>query len=712
MKTIKHELYKLFSCKTLLILFAVLLTLNVSALLLSEGEFGVPDSAYRLLQNDLSEVSSKEKQAFLDEKIYEQNVYYALMAGAFDFVDLGIDIDFEMTADSILSGERAQPYIKKFNENGANCPYTGSVGNEQRFLEKMRAEAVSVYGYAEYLDNIQEQARQMSVGLFTQKNTFASRNIRKTAKIYAKVGVPETLDFSVTEGASRALNSTLTDICALLAAAFAAMRLICGEKETGTVGLLRTLKKGRTSLVLSKLAALFVFCAVTSAAFTVSNFTACGARFGFCGLSTDIRFVKGFLGCTLEINLLQYLLLFFAAKTCTYFVITLLIFFVSIAARNNIVIYALSSGIIAVETVLYAAVERFSVTAPVKYLNIIALLQTNEIFGGYGTVNFFGYPFGLATSSVVFAVIISAVLGALSVVGFSRLEKTAYSRYGLAALLSRFDLSRGRVSVSLFSHESYKIFIAEKGAAALAVMAALCFVIYGQFRVHIDESDGQFRQYAEEHGGAVTEQTDEFVIAEAERLERIPPTAAQRYRAGFNIYTERYNFAKENRAEIVYDTGYSLLFSRKTAALELLFQFVFMAVVFAPVFSSDSKTAALILSSKHGRKRDVAVRGVICAVTAAVMFAAAHLPIMLKIAKRCGFDRLGASVRSITALRGFPLDLTIMQYTVFRYTVLLLITFAAEAIMLAVSRKMKSVSACTVLLAAAFAVPCAGAIIL
>lgn len=710
MKTIKHELYKLFSCKTLLILFAVLLTLNVSALLLSEGEFGVPNSAYRQLQSDLSEIPAEEKPAFFDEKIYEQNVYYALMSGAFDFSDLGIDI--EIPADPILNEERAQPYIAKYNENGADCPYTGSIQNEQRFLEIMRGEAESVYNYAEYLDGIQEQARQMSVGLFTQKNTFANRNIRKTAKVYAKVGVPETLDFSVTEGASRALNSTLTDVCALLAAAFAAMRLICGEKETGTVGLLRTLKKGRASLVISKLTALFSFCAVTSAAFIVSSNIACGARFGFCELSTQIRFVKGFLGCTLEINLLQYLLLFFAAKTCAYFVIALLIFFVSIAARNNIVIYAVSGGIIAVEAVLYLAVNRFSVKSPIKYLNIVSLLQTNEIFGSYGTINFFGYPLGLAASSIVFAVIIAAALGALSMIVFSRSEKVAYSRYGLATLLSRFDLFRGHVSVSLFSHESYKIFIAEKGAAALAIMAALCFVMYGQFRVYIDENDGQFRQYAEAHGGAVTEQTDEFVIEEAERLERMPPIAAQRYRAGFNVYTEHYNYAKENRAEIVYDTGYMLLFDRRATALELLFQFVFMAVIFAPVFSSDSKTAALISSSKYGRKRDTAVRGTICAITTAVMFAAAHLPIMLKLAKRCGFDRLGAPAQSITTLRGFPIDFTILQFMIFRYVILLLISLAVMAIMLAVSRKMKSVSACTILLAAVFAVPCAGVMIL
>lgn len=711
MRTIKHELYKLFSSKTLLLLIVVLLTLNVAALLLSEGEFGVPDSAYRQLQSDLSKIPAEEKPAFFDEKLYEQDVYYALMSGAFDFSDLGIDI--EIPADPILNEERAQPYIAEYNATGVACPYTGRVQTEQRFLEIMRTEAESVYGYAEYLDDIQEQARRMSEsGLFVRKNSFASRNIRKTAKVYAKVGVPETLDFSVTEGASRALNSTLTDVCALLLAAFAAMRLICGEKETGTVGLLRTLKKGRTSLVLSKLAALFAFCAVISAAFIVSNYIACGARFGLCGLDVPIRFVKGFLGCTLEINLLQYLLVFFAAKTCAYFVIALLIFFVGISARNNIAIYAVSGGVIAVEAVLYITVNRLSVISPIKYLNIIALLQTNEIFGNYSTVNFFGYPLGLAPSSIVFAVVVTAALTVVSVIVFSRSERVAYSRYGLATLLSRLDLSRGRVSVSLFSHESYKIFIAEKGAAALAIMAALCFVLYGQFRVYLDEGDGQFRQYAELHGGAVTAQTDEFVAAEAERLERMSSIAAQRYRAGFNIYTEHYNYAKENRAEIVYDTGYALLFDRRTAALELLFQFVFMAVILAPVFSSDSKTAALISSAKHGRRRDVAVRGTICAVTTTAMFAAAHLPIMLKIAKRCGFERLSAPVQSIMTMHGFPLNCTILQYMIFRYAVLLVASIIVMAVMLIVSRKMKSVSACTVLLAAMFAVPCTGVMLI
>lgn len=705
MKTIRHELYKLLSCKTLLILFAVLLTLNISALLLSEGEFGVPDSAYRQLQSDLSEISAEEKPAFFDKKIYEQKIYYALMSGAFDFSDLGIDI--EIPADPILSEERAQKYIESYNENGADCPYTGSIQNEQRFLEIMRGEAESVYNYEEYLNEIQEQARQMSVGLFTQKDTFASRNIRKTAKVYANVGIPETLDFSVTEGASRALNFTLMDICALLTAAFAAMRLICGEKETGTVGLLRTLKKGRASLVISKLAALFLFCAVTSAAFTASSYIACGARFGFCELSTDIRFVKGFLGCTLEINLPQYLLLFFAAKTCAYFIIAILIFFVSIVAHSNITIYAVSGGIIAAEAVLYFAVDRFSVISPIKYLNIIALLQTNEIFGSYNTINFFGYPLGLAASSIAFAVIVTAALTVVSAIVFSRSEKTAYSRYELAALLSRFDFSRGRISVSLFSHESYKIFIAEKGAAALAIMAALCFVLYGQFRIYIEGSDMQFRRYVELHGGAVTKQTDEFIVAETERLNRLPDESTRQSRDGFNIFVDHYNYAKENHAEIVYDTGYALLFDRRTAALELLFQFVFMAVIFAPVFSSDSKTAALISSSKHGRKRDIAVRGTICAITAAVMFAAAHLPIILKIAKRCGFERLGAPIQSIMALHGFPLNCTILQYIILRYSVLLVISIAVMAVMLAVSHKVKSVSACTVLLAAVFGVPCA-----
>ncbi len=383
----------------------------------------------------------------------------------------------------------------------------------------------------------------------------------------------------------------------------------------------------------------------------MSNYIACGARFGFCDLNTQIRFVKGFLGCTLKINFLQYLLMFFAAKTCAYFVIALLIFFVSIVVHSNIAIYAISGGIIAAEVMLYFTVERFSVISPIKYLNITALLQTNDIFGNYNTINFFGYPLGLAFSSIFFAVIITA---------------------------------------------------------ALAIMATLCFVLYGQFRIYIEGSDMQFRQYVEMHGGVVTKQTDEFIVAETERLNRLPDEVARQSRDGFNIFADHYEYAKENNTEIVYDTGYALLFDRRTTALELLFQFIFMAVVFAPVFSSDSRTVALISSTKHGRKHDIAVRGAICAVTAAIMFAAAHLPIILRIAKRCGFEHLGAPVQSIVTLHGFPLNCTILQYMILRYSVLLVISLTVMAVMLAVSHKVKSVSACTVLLMAVFAVPCVG----
>lgn len=246
MKIVKYELYKLFSCKTLPILLAVLLALNVSALLLSEGEFGVPDSAYKALQSDLSAIPAEEKLAFLEEKIYEQNVYLAMRSAndTFDFSDLGFDL--EIPPDPILTEERAKPYIARYGESGAGSPYTGGIQTELRFLEIILDEAESVYSYPEYLDGIREQADRMSIGLFTKKNTFANRNIRKTAKVYSGVGVPETFDFSVTEGVSRALNSVFTDVCALIAAAFAAMRLVCGEKETGAAGLLRTLKKGRT----------------------------------------------------------------------------------------------------------------------------------------------------------------------------------------------------------------------------------------------------------------------------------------------------------------------------------------------------------------------------------------------------------------------------------------------------------------------------------
>ena len=310
MRIVKNELFKLFSNKVLRIMLATLLLINSFSLLFSGGKFGddnyeIPDSAFRLMQADLSEISNEKRLEFIEEKIYEQQVYSALSQAERLPENTDTILYFP-----ILSEENAQEYIINYTNSVAAYHYTDNISSELRFLELILLQANEVYGYGEYLDEIQLQAQRMSAGVFFQNpDSFAVKNIQKTAQAYEKIQNRE-LSYNITKSVRTASDNRIMDICVLLAVCFSAMILICGEHEIGAFSLLKTLKKGQSGLIICKSAALLVFCISATTIFMADSIIISGIRFGFCNLNVPIQSVSGFLGCTLNIRLWQYLLLF------------------------------------------------------------------------------------------------------------------------------------------------------------------------------------------------------------------------------------------------------------------------------------------------------------------------------------------------------------------------------------------------------------------
>ncbi len=714
---LKNELFKLFSKKTLWILIIILLLTNVLSLIFTGSDFGdenygIPDSAYSRMQSDLSDIAVQERISFVEEKVYEQEVYSAL-SSAKNFSE-----DLLFSVFPILQEDRAQKYISYYSAGAATAPYTENSDTEQRFLANILEQMNTVYGYNDYLDEIQKQADRMSASaVFGNTNTFGRRNIEKTAAVYANVKKQE-LPFCITENIVFALNAPLMDICSVLVALYAALVLICDERENGAFSLLRTLKKGRTKLMLVKIIALFIFCTGSAVLFITSDLIVGGVRFGFCDLNIPIQSVQGFIGCIFDISLWQYLLIYPAVKSFSYFIISMITFFVGTIAKNNIAVYTVVGGIIVIESILYFFIDRLSVFAPLKYINIVSLTQTNDILGSYRNINIFEQALSLEAVSIALALTLTACLICATVIIFSRQKNTAYSTFRLSTVLSRINPFDRRISVSLFYHEAYKIFFTNKGALVLVIMVILCRTMYANFYIEHDETDGYFRQYVSGHGGKITAEISEFVTTESLRFEQLSQESeiaseiALRPRNGFEVFRERYTYAKENSAEIVYDTGYNLLFSIKTILRQFIFLLIFMCIISAPSFSCDSKTTMLINSTPKGKKQDVLVRVLIYGITTTAMFVISHMPILIKILQSYGTDGINSGVKSIYALRNISLDITVLEYMILQYAVLLTAAFIAMTIMLWISHRMKSANACMILLLAIFVVPCVMALTL
>lgn len=717
MIVIKNEIFKLFSQKSFLLLILILLTVNAVTMLFSgnsfgEENYGIPDSAYKLMLQELSEIPENERLNYIEEQIYAGEVYSALRYAEEFNMDMPIEEIFP-----ILSEEKAKQYIERYSQGQNTLPYTGNTIGEELFLSKIKNEIETVYGYSDYLDAIQKQAEQMNVSsvLGNNRDPFSRKNIEKTAQAYSRIQKKE-LPYSITENIRLGINGSITDICALLTAVFAALSLICGERESYAFSLLRTFKKGRIGLMLCKIFTLLIFCLMSAVVFSGSGIFICGLRFGFCDLSIPIQSVSGFIGCTLSINIGQYLILFALLKTLSYFSVSVMVLFISIIAKNNIMIYSISAGVIGAEILIYYTVGRLSAFGFVKYINLFAFTKTNCFLGEYHNINFANNPVNLTAASVISMSILGIALSALSVFFYSRSKNRVYSAYKLSDLLGKIDPFGSRISISQTAHECHKILFSEKGLIVLIIMAVASYYVYTRFYIIQDESDGYFRKLVKEHGGVVTEETDEYVKDREEYFDRLLnetdtdsllTSLVLRQKSGFDIFAERYYYAKENDLEIIYDTGYTELFGRKNTLGQLLLLFAFMSIILAPVFAFDSKTQTLIKSSKLGRKKNILTRAAICGVIVIFMFFTAHLPIFLRILKAYGMDGINSDVHCLSALRSFPFDISILIYMILRYMLLFIAALCVMAGMLFISKKMKSVNACTILLLAVFAVPLA-----
>lgn len=690
--TVKYELWKLFSKKSTFILLLAVFAVNLASAFVGNKYFDVPDRDFRTLSEELSEISVGERGEFLEEKILEQEVYSAMSAA----VDYGIEMP-------ILSEERAKPYLEKYARGDTSSPYSA------RLLQIACSEWESVNGYPEYLEEIQNKAKQAGISVIFGSNSYVNQNSEKTARVYAKME-SRALPFEITYSVSEALGNEITNILLLLLSVFAAIQLIGGERESGAVTLLRTLKHGRKQVIFSKAAALFLF--IFSCTFVLfgGNLIVYGIKFGFCDYALPIQSVSGFLGCVLPVSIFGYLPIFCAAKVGAAFALAMLAFAVGNIAKSSAVVYAVCGGLYAVEVILYESIGFLSDLVPLKTCNLVFVLQTNYIFGDYHNLNFFGSPVHSGTFYFFAVLLLFAAGSFLSVFFFGRPNMVSFQKFALPKLFHQSKAKK--IHASLFAGEAYKILIGNKGIVILAAALVVCCYNYTTYFPHIDDNDRVFSRYASEYGGIPDERTAELIESENARFDALSTQstvlaqAELLKRGGFEIFTERYEYAKENEGlEIVYDTGYKQLFSRSLIFSQLAQTFLLMSLMFAPVYSAD-KMLPLIFSTKKGRGRDSLVRAAICAICTAFFFAAVHLPVLIVIGDFYRFGGLAARVQSIEVLRAFPLKMTVLEYMTTHYALLFLAVLATCAVMLFLSRKIHSQTICAALSAVIFAVPC------
>ena len=190
--------------------------------------------------------------------------------------------------------------------------------------------------------------------------------------------------------------------------------VIAREHECGMYQLLYTTKGGRSRLFRQKLAAAFVLVCLISLVFTFSIFICIWQKreLSFSALSAPLQCMEMFYYCPFRLNILEYLLMLCVVRILSAMIAVGLIFLLSTVFKNSFAIMGVSACLVGG---LYYIPKIFKGTEhTLSKLGLLSLLDLQGYLSGYDTVNVFGVPLFSFALSLLFTLMLSVSLFALS----------------------------------------------------------------------------------------------------------------------------------------------------------------------------------------------------------------------------------------------------------------------------------------------------------
>lgn len=669
-----NELIKAFCKRTTIAIFAVLLILNGVLLYINETKqtLEYTPEQYKAAYQTLEGLDTHAAFKQISQKKTELELIQRL--------SFGEDISQEnCNAEELLKSYKNKDYLE----------FTNDIYPEIELTDRLFEEISACENYDSYLENIDSTARKMTgISLFADPDSFSYKNIARTPADFAHLKVSK-LTAAPSKGVSMATGFLATDLIAILMIMTVVVTIVTREKELDQITLARTTFKGRMPLGIAKLFTCFAVAMAAEILLYAVNFAVSYFTYGFGNLSRQIQSVYEFNGSNLKISVLQYFVLFLAAKLGVYCVF-------------------------AAEAVLYYTIPSTSYLCPLKYINILAYANTKDLFASYLNLNIFGKPVNYMSVFVISVIVLLTVLSIVSVMIFSkqRVIKSRTRKFSLA----KFSIFKGRTT-NLFFQECYKVFIGGKALLILIAFAVIIAVSYSPISESFSSADEVYYkqymlkfegEYTSEKQKMINEEDQKFADAQMKMSEEMANSEGDgilimmKYQ---DILAPQYAFeAVKAHAEylqttedgqFVYDSGYKLLTGDETAGnKDLTLGLTAMAMVMlclTYVYAVEYQTGANVLlkTSARGREDTFLCKFGIGVIIVTIIFALTYTPYFYNVISAYGTRGINAPACSIKSLSNF--DISIKEYLILislgRYLALL----CAMLIIYFLSAKLKSV---------------------
>ena len=677
------ELRKVWGNRVFPMLLAVLAAANLLLLWMGTRPTASqpPAAAWRAVGAELSGLTMEEKGEFLHGKLTE---YESLLKIDYYYRQLAYG-SLYMQSYRQDNAALFEQYEQEYRDKSYRL-YTDDLNTDYRLFTQLASEYDTVAAYPEFLDGVQARATQLAgISIFQNDETgYDMENIELTASVYAGLG-DTPIDYYPQKGLYTAISYAFTDLILLAGMLLLALLLVRQERDSGLLGLVRSLPGGRLKTALAKLAAFGASLLAVLALLYGVNLVYCGASFGLGPLGRTIQSVPALMRCTMQITVGQYLFRFLLAKWAGAFVMGLWVMLAALAARRAAAGWAAALAVPLAMYGIRAAIPATARLNVVKYANLASLLQTNELLGNYRNLYWFGHPIGLPLVEWTAAVLYGAAFLAAFCLAFAKAQL-------LPAAKRSFVLRRAHKTrpTTVRREEARKLLVT--GGVAVFLAAFLAFGIYQGVtsESYIGAEEIYYAHYMKGVSGPFTqesydwleEQGGEFApMLEAQRLVAEGALSSdamlaymglqQKYSVYQQVIGQNINtYLKEHPgAWLVYESGYRQLFGFSgTADLQdTLYAGLLCAVCFAGLFAMERRGGMdeILRATPLGRKHTVRAKLLAAGLAAAAIAAGTALPHLIQVLRDYGLPALSAPAMSIPEFETLPAAVRLSDVLVF-----------------------------------------------
>ena len=683
------ELAKIWTKKSFILSVCILLAINLFLLWytnLPDAETP-PFSAYKAIEKEISLMTEAEKAEYmsrLKNKIDGINFVQEIQ----NLQAMGNEMGTVIAQQKLDANPGLLERYGKLYQSGEYLVYTDDLMKESTFINELFEEYSKVSEYDTYLESVQQTKNNLNgISIFqnTNVNSFSNRNIEKSATDYKRMDVVQ-IRWQPSKGIVLATESIITDVLLFLGIMLFVDELITEEKEKRLLYITRATKRGMSEYLLGKLSSLLIHTVTLSFVMISSNLVFAAVTTGIGDLTVSIQSLAPYMESNLSISVIEYILLSILTKAVVLFCFGTILSAVAIIATKIFMPYFAGMVLLAISSILYITIPTYSNLCPLKYLNLIGTMETEELYGAYLNLNINETPVSrlmLTWSALALLLLIGVVLCLLFYLQGNNLELKKIRIPRLIHFHPHGNLLR---------HEAYKVLIMNRAALIL-----LCFaVLIGYYGISQEYYPSVSEQYYQKMmlqlEGKFTEQKEQLILAEQCRFEeatrkinqidtmvsngeidnqtadsmKIQWESMLSFYPSFERIALQYDRVKQNGGEFIYDTGYLYLFGKQDNSLlvcALLLSACMVLSFYNSISMEYSKNSWFLLGTTALGRRKIIVRKVwVCLFCAAIMSVVPWIFRSIAISKVFPMNSMTIPIQSIPAFENIQFRMSVIIF--------------------------------------------------